>query len=123
MYEIWKEFSFSAAHQLPGLPDGHPCRRLHGHNYKVTVAFSAYTLDEHGFVVDYNELAVIKKFIDEKLDHRYLNEIMTEPPTAENLAAYLYEIASDAICSERVQITRVEVNETDKTGAVYYGKS
>ena len=29
--EIWKEFTFEAAHLLPNVPEGHKCRRLHGH--------------------------------------------------------------------------------------------
>lgn len=39
-YEITKEFHFSASHQLDYLPEGHQCKRLHGHNYivKVTLA-------------------------------------------------------------------------------------
>ena len=37
MFKISKEFYFSAAHALFGLPDDHPCTRLHGHNYVVTV--------------------------------------------------------------------------------------
>ncbi|MCX8000431.1 MAG: 6-carboxytetrahydropterin synthase, partial [Leptospiraceae bacterium] len=29
--ELVREFSFDAAHLLPNLPDGHKCKRLHGH--------------------------------------------------------------------------------------------
>lgn len=28
--EIWKDFSFEAAHRLPNLPEGHKCARLPG---------------------------------------------------------------------------------------------
>ena len=35
--EIWKEFSFDAAHLLPNVPEGHKCRRLHGHTYTVRI--------------------------------------------------------------------------------------
>src|SRR5215468_9371730 len=34
-YTISKFFEFSAAHHLTGLPDDHPCSRVHGHNYVV----------------------------------------------------------------------------------------
>ncbi|MEM1009583.1 MAG: 6-carboxytetrahydropterin synthase, partial [Myxococcota bacterium] len=30
--EIYKEFTFEAAHHLPFVPEGHKCRRLHGHS-------------------------------------------------------------------------------------------
>ena len=32
-----KSFTFEAAHFLPTFPDGHKCRRLHGHSFKVDV--------------------------------------------------------------------------------------
>lgn len=31
-------FTFEAAQSLPHLPEGHPCRRLHGHTYRIEVA-------------------------------------------------------------------------------------
>ena len=37
MYTIAKRFAFSASHIIGGLPDKHPCSRLHGHNYEVEV--------------------------------------------------------------------------------------
>lgn len=33
--------SFEASHQLHGLRDGHPCGRLHGHSYMLSVPVSA----------------------------------------------------------------------------------
>ncbi|CAM5715830.1 hypothetical protein SVIOM74S_09446 [Streptomyces violarus] len=35
--EIFREFTFEAAHRLPNVPEGHECARLHGHSYKVVV--------------------------------------------------------------------------------------
>ncbi|MFN6103662.1 MAG: 6-pyruvoyl trahydropterin synthase family protein, partial [Planctomycetaceae bacterium] len=35
--EIFKEFTFEAAHRLPHVPDGHKCSRLHGHSFRVIV--------------------------------------------------------------------------------------
>ena len=35
--EIWREFTFEAAHLLPNVPEGHKCRRLHGHSYRVKI--------------------------------------------------------------------------------------
>ena len=35
--EIFKEFTFEAAHRLPNVPAGHKCARLHGHSFRVRV--------------------------------------------------------------------------------------
>ena len=35
--EIFKEFTFEAAHRLPNVPEGHKCARLHGHSYRVEI--------------------------------------------------------------------------------------
>ena len=29
--ELVKDFRFEAAHYLPNVPEGHKCRRMHGH--------------------------------------------------------------------------------------------
>lgn len=115
MYKISKEFAFSASHILEGLPECHPCARLHGHNYVVRVHLKANKLNETGFVKDYRELDTIKKYIDEQLDHRHLNDILPFNPTAENIARYLYDIFIQDI----PEIYAVEVSETPKTSAIY----
>jgi 6-pyruvoyltetrahydropterin/6-carboxytetrahydropterin synthase len=116
MYRIAKEFHFSASHQLTLLPDGHPCKRLHGHNYVVTVELAAPTLDEQGFVIDYHALAPLKRYIDEVFDHRDLNEVMRdEQPTAERIAKHFYDW-----CKARwASVAAVRVSETPKTWAEY----
>lgn len=118
MYQISKRFDFSASHQLHGVPEGHPCARLHGHNYVVEVVIEAMTLDDRGFArVDYLELAPFKAWIDERLDHRHLNEVMPEiEPTAENLAKVLFDVARQIAGPHVVE---VGVSETPKTWARY----
>jgi 6-pyruvoyltetrahydropterin/6-carboxytetrahydropterin synthase len=80
MYTITKQFSFSASHVLDHLPEGHPCARLHGHNYVVELVLRSGDLNGDGFVRDYNELAIFKNFVDEKLDHRHLDDVIDGPP-------------------------------------------
>jgi 6-pyruvoyltetrahydropterin/6-carboxytetrahydropterin synthase len=115
MYTITKEFHFSASHQLLTLPDGHPCKRLHGHNYVVELVLEAATLDEHGFVVDYGDLKPFKEMIDRELDHRHLNDVLPYPTSAENIARYLYDWARKCW----PQVAAVRVSETPKTWAIY----
>lgn len=115
LYTISKQFNFSASHVIEGLPDEHPCSRLHGHNYVVELALASESLTKTGFVVDYNELAVFKKIIDDNLDHRHLNDVMTGFTTAEAIAKYLYDHAK-LIWPE---VISVSVSETPKTNAIY----
>ncbi|MDD2512496.1 MAG: 6-carboxytetrahydropterin synthase QueD [Proteiniphilum sp.] len=116
MYKISKQFAFSAAHSLHGLPDGHPCSRLHGHNYVVTVHLRARELNNQGFVRDYNELRRVKEYIDSTLDHRNLNDIMAPlNSSAENLAKMIYDRFKPLL----PELYAIEVSETPKTSAIY----
>lgn len=114
-YRIWKSFSFSAAHQLTGLPPDHQCARMHGHNYAVEVELGSEDLNGIGFVRDFGELGSFKKWIDAFLDHRVLNDVIPEMnPTAENLAKYLYErvgVEFPEVCAVRVQETPTSIAE------------
>ncbi len=115
MYTISKTFHFSAAHQLHTLDEGHPCARLHGHNYEVRVVLRAERLDEHGMVLDYRKLDVFKKWLDDTCDHRHLNDVCPYYPTAENLARWFYEVLHEL----HIPASEVCVKETPKTEAIY----
>lgn len=114
MFEITKQFSFQASHQLIGLPEEHPCGRLHGHSYRVEIVLASERLDERGFIVDYGELKPLKEMLDLHFDHRHLNDFI-EQPTAENIARTLYEFAK----LRWPQTIAVRVSETSKTWAEY----
>ncbi|MFJ8795897.1 6-pyruvoyl trahydropterin synthase family protein [Streptomyces sp. NPDC102462] len=118
MLTITKEFHFSASHVLDRLPNWHPCARLHGHNYVVVLELSARRehLTDAGFVRDYRELDAFKKWVDDTLDHRHLNEAMgAVSPSAENLAAWIFDLWTERF----PELTAVRVSETPKTWAEY----
>ena len=115
MYKISKQFSFSASHVLDKLCSEHPCARLHGHNYVVTVHLRSEVLDEYGFVKDYRALKPVKEFLDNELDHRHLNDVIPYHPTAENIARFLF----DKFKPSFPELYAVEVSETPKTSAIY----
>lgn len=116
MFKITKEFHFSASHQLIGLAKDHPCARLHGHNYIVEVELQSDGLNSVGFVRDYHELAPLKKYIDDVLDHRHLNEVLNDDlVTAEKLAKHLFDWAK----SRWREVSAMRVSETPKTWAEY----
>jgi len=133
MYRISKQFMFSASHSLCGLKEGHPCARVHGHNYVVTIELTSDYLDETGMVLDYRELQPVKEFIDKGLDHQHLNDVMPKGmnPTAENIAKYIYDRCYkilyeqnlfDKMWMQGVVLSAVSVKETDKTEARYETK-
>lgn len=115
-YTITKDFTFSASHILHGLPDGHPCGRLHGHNYIVRIMLAARSLDSVGFVRDYGDLRSVADYIDQQIDHRHLNDALPFfNPTAEHLARHFF----DAFKEEYPELVAVSVSETPKTWATY----
>ena len=119
-YEIGKRFRFSASHQLPGLREGHPCSRLHGHNYTVEVVIGTDALVTPGFVTDFAELAPLKEHIDSALDHRHLNDVLSVPPTSENLAAHLAHWFTENVGPGIPgRLLRVRVSETDTSWAEF----
>jgi 6-pyruvoyltetrahydropterin/6-carboxytetrahydropterin synthase len=114
-FRIGKQFRFDASHQLTGLPAGHKCARLHGHTYVVEVVVAAEALTDQGFVTDFGDLAPLRAYIDDTLDHRHINDILTVAPTAENLAGHLAEwcqIHLDPIIPGRVVAIRVQETPT-----------
>jgi 6-pyruvoyltetrahydropterin/6-carboxytetrahydropterin synthase len=115
MYKISKQFSFSASHILDLLAKDHPCARMHGHNYVITIHLKAEKLDEHGFVKDYNTLKIVEKYIEETLDHRHLNDVIPGHPTSENIAGFIYKRFKPEI----PELYAVEVSETPKTSCIY----
>ena len=120
-YEIAKQFTFAASHQLTTLPDDHKCSRLHGHNYRVELRVISEGLDAHGFVVDFGLLGAIRDEIMATHDHRHLNDLY-ELPTAEMLAWKLFVSASQQLSKltpRSVSISAVRVWETDDCWAEY----
>jgi 6-pyruvoyltetrahydropterin/6-carboxytetrahydropterin synthase len=119
-YTIAKDFTFSAAHHLDGLPEGHQCARPHGHNYLVRVELSG-ELDAVGFVFDYGRLEFFSRYLDTEWDHQDLNERVDFNPTAENLAAQLWRVVDTTVAglADGVSCTGVGVSETPKTWAWY----
>lgn len=110
---IGKSFTFSAAHHLDGLDEGHPCARTHGHNYTVVLELHG-TTDHRGMVIDYGDLKPFGDFIDTVLDHKYLNDVIDVQPTAENLAQFLFDVAAEEWGN---LVAAVSVSETPKTFA------
>ena len=117
--ELYKEFSFEAAHRLPHVPAGHKCGRLHGHSFRVTLYVEGPVDALTGWVIDYAEIKNAFAPTLERLDHHYLNEIDgLENPTSEIIARWIWEEVQP-----RLQLlSKVVVCETCTSGCVYTGE-
>lgn len=115
---IYKCFSFDAAHYLPNVPEGHKCRRLHGHTYQLTVFLEGELLPQEGWVLDFAALKAAVQPIVEQLDHSLLNDICgLENPTAELLAVWIWDRISGALPG----LKKIELKETPTSGVIYEG--
>ena len=121
MYEIEITRHFSGAHRLDGYPGD--CRKLHGHNWLVTVRLTAEKLDEIGIAVDFK---VLKHELDgclDRFDHAYLNELDLFAdcnPTSENLARVIYQELGKRLNGDGVRVAKVSVAESPGSCASYY---
>ena len=116
--EIVQEFRFQAGHFLPELPVGHPCRRVHGHSYRVEVHVRGEIGDRSGWVQDFHALEAAVEPAIAELDHQLLNEIAGLPnPTAERIGVWLWERLAPRLPG----LCQVVVWETETARAIICG--
>ncbi|MGE5277225.1 MAG: 6-pyruvoyl trahydropterin synthase family protein [Acidobacteriota bacterium] len=77
----------------------------YGHNYELEVAVEGEIDPETAMIVNLTDLdRVLKEEVDRPLDHRNLNrdvpEFAATPPTAENLAAWIWRRVSGRLAHE-----------------------
>lgn len=111
MYTLIVRASFEAAHSIPGHKG--KCARLHGHSYRVEAEFSGSELDALGMLHDFADLnEALRRVLP---DHTFLNEVLQQPTTAENIARWLFE----QLQSLHLPVAAVTVWETDHYGCRY----
>ncbi|MDR1511703.1 MAG: 6-carboxytetrahydropterin synthase QueD [Endomicrobium sp.] len=116
-YKVSVEKNFSSAHCLREYKG--KCENLHGHNWKVRVAFCGNKLDDTGILIDFTNIKIPIDEIMKFLDHKFLNEI--DPfdkvnPTSENIAAFILEQLRH-IETENAKVCEVEVWENESSSA------
>lgn len=89
---VVKEFTFDAAHWLPGYHG--PCGNLHGHTYRLMVGTTGTPDPETGMVVDFSKLKKVVWQEIEVMDHSCLNDLSIsdfpkDMPTAENMVMWI----------------------------------
>lgn len=116
---LTKTFRFEAAHALPTFPEGHKCRRLHGHSFRIDVHVAGDVDEAQGYLIDYGEIKRIVEPVIQELDHYYLNEIAgLENPTSEVLARWIWR----RIAGDLPLLTAIVVHETCTASCIYHGE-
>ena len=93
---VVKEFTFDAAHYLPGYPG--LCQNLHGHTYRLRIGVSGPINLDSGMVCDFVKLKnIVQENIVSRMDHQCLNECKFPGfpdmmPTAEYMVKWIVEL-------------------------------
>jgi len=120
MIEVFKEFTFEAAHHLAAnVEAGHAYARLHGHSFHVRVDLRGAPDPKTGWVVDFAAVERALAPVREQLDHNYLNEIDgLATPTLEMISQWIWmRLKSDLPQLHRVTVRRGACGE----GCVFEG--
>jgi 6-pyruvoyltetrahydropterin/6-carboxytetrahydropterin synthase len=116
---LTKEFHFEAAHTLPSLPEGHKCRLMHGHSFKVDITIEGVVDESVGWVYDHKRISDAMAPLLEMLDHGYLNDIEgLESPTIEMIAAWFWRKLDPALPG----LAEISIYETPTSRCTFRGE-
>ena len=116
---IWRRYTFESAHQLPNVPVGHKCGRMHGHGFEVII-HANQDLGSREIGVDYDYLDAIWEPIYAELDHTCLNDITgLSNPTSEIISNWIWQ----RIKPDLPELSWVTVYETASCGAHFDGEN
>lgn len=106
---IGKIFTFHSAHQLPDEPCYGKCANLHGHTYRLVVEIQG-DVTEKGWVMNFSDIGqIVRERVINKLDHAFLNDIVTVP-TAENILLWIFEELKDILAIYRLTLYETETS-------------
>ena len=115
--DIFKVFTFEAAHMLPQVPEGHKCKRLHGHSFRAEIHVTG-PVEEKGWVVDFAEIKEAWQPMHGVLDHHSLNAVKgLENPTSENIARWIWV----RLKPDLPGLSKIVLHETCEAGCIYMG--
>ena len=107
--KIRKDFTFDAAHNLVQYHG--KCERLHGHTYKLSVILEGEP-DSESMIIDFCEISsIVKAKIISRLDHSYINDIISQP-TAENIALWVWHEIENDLKRENCRLFEIRLWET-----------
>jgi 6-pyruvoyltetrahydropterin/6-carboxytetrahydropterin synthase len=116
--QLCQKVRLEAAHHLPQTPEGHKCRRLHGHSFQIEIVVEGEVDPQRGWLMDYAEIRKAFAPLYEQLDHHYLNEVEgLSNPTSENLACWIWDRLTG-----QLPLTEIRIAETCTGSCVYRGR-
>lgn len=116
--QVFKQFTFDSAHFLPHVPDGHKCKNMHGHTYRLVVYLEGPLKEKLDWVEDFAEVKRVVNPIVKRLDHKVINDLEgLENPTCERIAVWIW----DEIKPHLPLLEKIELFETPTSGVVYKG--
>ncbi len=117
--DIFNIYHIEAARRLPGLPESHPCSRVHGHSFRIEIHVSGPVDPDTGWVMDFAVLDAAFAPVRDALDHRFLNDIPgLENPTSERLAQWVWQRLKPSLPG----LSKIVVQETQRSGCIYRGE-
>ena len=116
---VYKKFTIESARSLPNLPNSHPCKKIHGHSFKIIIYIEGKIDTKTGFVIDFHDIEKAFNPLKIKLDHAYLNNIEgLNNPSSENMCKWIWEKLKIKLPG----LLKIEIKETNSTGCIYKGE-
>lgn len=99
------------------------CTQNHGHQYQLELILTGEISSETGMLVNaFDVEKIIRPFIDQNFDHKFLNEdvpfFKKNPPTAEWIAIWIFEELKSKFIKPACLKT-VRLHETHEVAAEY----
>ena len=114
---LWRRHRFESAHQLPNVPLGHKCGRMHGHGFEV-ILHADIGNGSTPRSLTYDQMDSLWTPLFNELDHACLNDIPgLQNPTSEVMSNWLWNRLKPIF----PELTWVTVYETASCGAHFDG--
>ena len=115
---VWRRYRFQAAHQLPNVPPGHKCGRMHGHGFEVIVHANQDLGEQDNLSIDYDHLDEVWAPFHSLLNYQCLNSIEgLANPTSEVISSWLWARLKPQLPT----LSWITVYETGSCGANFDG--
>jgi 6-pyruvoyltetrahydropterin/6-carboxytetrahydropterin synthase len=121
MYTLGLSRDFKARHFLVG-GDWGPENDPHDHAYRVEIRLASEALDQHGYIVDLDDLNPLLDRVVDRYQDRLLNDLPEFAglnPSIEHLSRLFFQRLAEGLEGQDVRLIEVRIWETDKAWASY----